>query len=56
MTIIRYCVNVFYISTDDKVIRWCPPSDNSGKIYVNSRRGQVIIKNQNLHMTKQNTS
>jgi hypothetical protein len=28
---------MFYINTDDKEIRWCPPSDNSGKIYVNSR-------------------
>ncbi len=27
----------FYINTDDKENRWCPPSDNSGKIYVNSR-------------------
>ena len=27
----------FYIYTDDKEIGWCLPSDNSGKIYVNSR-------------------
>ncbi len=29
---------MFYINTDDKEIGWCPPSDNSGKINVNSRR------------------
>ncbi len=27
---------MFYIISDDKEIGWCPPSDNSGKIYVNS--------------------
>ncbi len=29
---------MFYINTDDKEIGWCPPSDSSWKIYVNSRR------------------
>ncbi len=28
---------MFYIDTYDKEIRWCPPSDNSGKIHVNAR-------------------
>ncbi len=28
---------MFYINTDYKEIGWCPPSDNSGKIYVNAR-------------------
>jgi hypothetical protein len=28
---------VFSINTDDKKIGWCPPSNNSGKIYVNAR-------------------
>jgi hypothetical protein len=28
---------VLYINTADKEIGWCPPSDNSGKIYVNAR-------------------
>ncbi len=27
---------MFYINTDAKEIGWCPPSDNSGKIYVNA--------------------
>jgi hypothetical protein len=33
-------------------------SNSSGRIYVNAREGdgQVILKIQNLHMTKQNTS
>jgi hypothetical protein len=30
-------IYVFYINTDDKENGWFPPSDNSGKIYVNSR-------------------
>ncbi len=29
---------MFHINKDDKKIGWCPPTDNSGKIYVNSRR------------------
>jgi hypothetical protein len=29
---------VFYNNADGKEIGWCPPSDNSGKICVNSRR------------------
>ncbi len=29
---------MFYINTYDKEIGLCPPSDNSGKIYANSRR------------------
>ncbi len=28
---------MFYINTYDKEIGWCPPRDNGGKIYVNSR-------------------
>ncbi len=36
MLIIK-CDNVFYMNTDDKDIGWYPPSDNSGKIYVNAR-------------------
>jgi hypothetical protein len=28
---------VFHFNTDDKENRWFPPSDNSGKIYVNAR-------------------
>ncbi len=49
-------IYVFHINTDDKENEWFPPSDNSGKIYVNAGDGQVILKIQNLHMTKQNTS
>jgi hypothetical protein len=28
---------MFHINTDDKEIGWCPPGDNSGKIYVNAK-------------------
>jgi hypothetical protein len=28
---------VFHINTDDKENGWFPPSDNSGKSYVNAR-------------------
>jgi hypothetical protein len=30
-------IYVFHINTDDKENGWFPPSDNSGKIYVNTR-------------------
>jgi hypothetical protein len=30
-------IYVFHIDTDDKENGWFPPSDNSGKIYVNAR-------------------
>jgi hypothetical protein len=30
-------IHVFHINTDDKENGWFPPSDNSGKIYVNAR-------------------
>ena len=30
-------IYVFRINTDDREIGWFPPSDNSGKIYVNAR-------------------
>jgi hypothetical protein len=30
-------IYVFHINTDDKETGWFPPSDNSGKIYVNAR-------------------
>ncbi len=51
-------LNVFHINTDDNENELFPPSNSSGKIYVNTREGdgQVILKIQNLHMTKQNTS
>jgi hypothetical protein len=49
-------IYMFCINSDDKENGWFPPSDDSGKIYVNARGGQVILKIQNLHITKQNTS
>jgi hypothetical protein len=30
-------IYVFHINADDKKNDWFPPSDNSGKIYVNAR-------------------
>jgi hypothetical protein len=30
-------IYIFCINTDDKEHGWFPPSDNSGKIYVNAR-------------------
>ncbi len=30
-------IYVFHINTDDKEIGWFPPSDNTGKIFVNAR-------------------
>jgi hypothetical protein len=30
-------IYVFHINTDDKENEWFPPSDNSGKIYINAR-------------------
>ncbi len=30
-------IYVFNINTDDNKNRWFPPSDNSGKVYVNAR-------------------
>ncbi len=49
-------IYVFYIKTDDNEIGGFPPSNSSGKIYVNAGEGQVILKNQNLYVIKQNTS
>jgi hypothetical protein len=49
-------IYVFHINTDDNEYGWFPPSDNSGKIYVNATGGQVVLKIRNLHMTKQNAS
>jgi hypothetical protein len=56
MMLIRSCVNVFYINTNDNKIGWCPPSNKVERFMSFEGSGQVIIKNQNLHMTKQNTS
>jgi hypothetical protein len=28
---------MIYMNTDDKEIGWCPPCDNSGTVYGNSR-------------------
>ncbi len=39
-------IYVFHINTDNKENGWFPPSDNSGKIYVNARGWTSV---QNLH-------
>jgi hypothetical protein len=49
-------VYVFHINTDDNKNEWFPPSNSSGKIISMQGDGQVILKIQNLHLTKQNTS
>jgi hypothetical protein len=47
-------IYVFHINTDDNENEWYPPSNSSGKIYVNARGWTSYPQDQNLHMTKQN--
>ncbi len=47
---------MFRINTDDNENGWFPPSNSSGKIYVNARGWTGYPQDSKPHMTKQNTS
>ncbi len=48
-------IYVFHINTYDNENGWFPPSNSSGKIYVNARGWTSYTQGSNLHMTKQRT-